>query len=60
MNAVAAIPTPIPAFAPVERPDDGVDVLSVEDVDFDVDVEEVSITVAELHNHVHAVGRLPP
>jgi hypothetical protein len=50
MVAAAAIPTPIPAFAPVERPDDA-DALPVEeDVDVDVEVaeEDVNSTVAEL------------
>lgn len=57
MMAAAATPTPIPAFAPVERPDDE-DVVPVEedvvpvDEDVDVDVgfaaEEVNSTLAEL------------
>lgn len=50
MMAAAATPTPIPAFAPVERPDD-VDALPVEeDVDSDVGFTEddVNSTVAEL------------
>lgn len=47
--AAAATPTPIPAFAPVERPDD-VDVFCEEDVVVDVQVEvlDVNMTVAEL------------
>jgi hypothetical protein len=49
MMAAAATPTPIPAFAPVERPDD-VDAFCEEDVVVDVQVEvlDVNMTVAEL------------
>ena len=49
MIAAAATPTPIPAFAPVERPVD-VDAPPVEvDVDVaEVPEEDVSSTVAEL------------
>lgn len=47
MMAAAATPIPIPAFAPVESPEEALDELGVDVADAEVPVLEVNMTVAE-------------